>query len=444
MAGAETDEAQSEIVIPAAPSPAPKPESSPADVVLKVLGAVGTGIGILGFVIFFGGAIIWVRAEKAELPATEAVAVVPRSVLITTGATFLLPAVLIAAGVVAVIFLVHLIFRLFEENGLRPKRKKAKELRQQSAKTARTAVTEQQYWKLAEAALQRRQSELATAHERHAPAAEIAELERAVNERRVEAEQRLEIAECSISSAAAAKASADNLTEESEEKLERSGRQWWIELVAAGLALAVAVPLINGSICHLPLALDDFWEVGALVLVAVAGTAITLLVYWETEKFIWFGIVAFLAVGVYLAAGTYFSTHRNAKMQPVAALRPGHDPVTGSYVASNSESLFVGSFREAGTPPRLIVIPRSQVTEFVIGPLLDGDVAHRRAITMALNECEKEVLAPEPASADAGETESEQAPQQSSGELETVQPPQYEPACTSKQTGALKRALKAA
>ena len=77
-------------------------------------------------------------------------------------------------------------------------------------------------------------------------------------------------------------------------------------------------------------------------------------------------------MGVYLAAGTYFSTHRNVKMQPVAVLRLGHDPVVGSYIAANSESIYVGTFREAETPPRLIVVPRSQVREYVIGPLLVG------------------------------------------------------------------------
>jgi hypothetical protein len=32
-------------------------------VILQVLGAVATGIGILGFVTFFGGALLWVRAH---------------------------------------------------------------------------------------------------------------------------------------------------------------------------------------------------------------------------------------------------------------------------------------------------------------------------------------------------------------------------------------------
>jgi hypothetical protein len=406
------------IVIPAAAGPGAKQESSPTDIVLKVLGAIGTGIGILGFVTFFGGAIIWVRADKAELPATEAVAVVPRSVLITTGATFLFPALLIAAGVVAVIFLVHLIFRLVEECKLRPKRKQAKALQRVAAQTGRAAVAAQQAWKAAQAVFESQRDELKAAHEREAPGSEISDLEAKVRTQRLETERLQAAAEGAVSAAATARGNADNLTEESEERLERGWVQWTVELTAAGIALGIIVPVINKAIFHTPCGL----EVAALVLAAVAGTAITLLVYWETQKFIWFGVVAFIAVGVYLAAATYFSTHRNAKMQPVAALRTGHAPVVGSYIASTSESLYVGTFREPETPPRLVVIPRAQVTEMVIGPLLDQNLARRRAITMALNECAQEVAVPEA-----------EAPRP---------PPEYEPACTEPQINALNAALK--
>ncbi|MEA2299616.1 MAG: hypothetical protein QOE44_151, partial [Solirubrobacteraceae bacterium] len=82
------------------------------DLVLKVLGAVGTGIGILGFVTFFGGAILWLRAKAAGLPANEAVAVVPKGVLVATGASFLVPAVLLALLAVGVIAAVHVGFSL--------------------------------------------------------------------------------------------------------------------------------------------------------------------------------------------------------------------------------------------------------------------------------------------------------------------------------------------
>lgn len=449
---ASSNEQTTDVVIPAVPAPAPAPESSPSDVVLKVLGAIGTGIGILGFVTLFGGALIWVRAERAELPATEAVSVVPHNVLVTTGATFLVPAALIAAGVVACVFLLHQVLVCLGIRGFKlgQKRRTAKAQRQRSAKTGRTAVTEQQNWKLAEAALRRRQTELDAAHKRQADAAEIARLQRAVSEKQIEAERLLEISERSVSAAATAKASADNLTEEAEEKLERGGLQWWVEMGVAGILLIIVVPMVNGSICHLPL---DGWEFWLLVLAAIAGTTITLLVYRETEKFVWFGVVAFLAVGVYLAAATYFSTHRNPKLQPVAALRPGHDPVVGSYVAATSESLYVGTFREKETPPRLLVIPRAQVIEFVIGPPLETARAHRRAFTMAINECEKMVLAPAPEAPAPEETADKAGAEQAeagtgagiaAGKPTGKQPPKYKKACSGGQIKALNGKLNAA
>jgi hypothetical protein len=71
-----------------------------------VLGVVAAGIGVLGFVTFFGGAILWIRFDQAQLPANEAVAVVPREVLLTTGASFLVPALMLAlAAVLAVVLL---------------------------------------------------------------------------------------------------------------------------------------------------------------------------------------------------------------------------------------------------------------------------------------------------------------------------------------------------
>lgn len=83
-------------------SPEPKPSDTP---LMQVLGFVAAGIGVLGFVTFFGAAILWIRYDQAALPANEAVALVPREVLLTTGASFLVPAVLLALGAVLAIVL---------------------------------------------------------------------------------------------------------------------------------------------------------------------------------------------------------------------------------------------------------------------------------------------------------------------------------------------------
>jgi hypothetical protein len=358
--------------------------SSASDLLLKVLGAIGTGLGILGFVTFFGGAILWLRADKAELPATEAVAVIPHGVLVTTGATFLVPAVLIAVAVVVLIFLVYLGFGLRRRKNEKGRRDKAKDLHRRADASGRSAEAAVESAKAARAVLLSLEETLTAAIGKPEAAAAVPRLQEAINDQRVETE-RLELGAQSLASAAAtAKANADNLTESIEYDLERTPVQCRIELIGGALALLLIPTIANGAIFHVGFGLGLL-----LLVVAAAGAAIAVFVYSETDKFIWFGIVAFVTVGIYIGLATYISTHRNAKMQPVAALRAGHQPVTGAFIADTSENLYLGSFREAGKPPRLIVIPRSQVTEFTVGPLLDRSAARQRAIAMALDECDQ-------------------------------------------------------
>jgi hypothetical protein len=56
------------------------------DLLLQALPAVGGTIGFVGFVAVIGGAIEWIRFRAAELPADQAVQVVPREQLVTIGA----------------------------------------------------------------------------------------------------------------------------------------------------------------------------------------------------------------------------------------------------------------------------------------------------------------------------------------------------------------------
>lgn len=393
---AETTGSEPGQVIAAIPPPAPKEESSPTDVVLRVLGAIGTGIGILGFVTFFGAAILWVRADKAELPATEAVAAIPRNVLISTGAQFLFPAFLYAVALVTGVFLVHFVFRAFEIFNGREEQKEITECSLKAAALGRKALVKQQDWKTAAATLSSRRRELEEAHKRRRPGTEISALEdkfeaqqRKVTELQAEAEE-------STSKAAETKADLDTRTEKAAAKLERSLVQWIAEIVAALVALALIVHY-DDSISHV-----SGGQVLVLLGLAVIGAVLFISVYWATENFVWFGVMAFVVVGVYLGAATYFKTHNSAKMEPVAVLRAGHDPVAAAFIASTSENVYVGTFREKKTPPRLLVIPRSQVVELAVGPLLEQRRARHRALAMALNECAqtiKEATTSQPTSA---------------------------------------------
>jgi hypothetical protein len=55
---------------------------------------------VLGFVIFAGGVVLWRRFSEMGLPADHAVALIPKSELVATGAEFLVPAVLLTIPLV--------------------------------------------------------------------------------------------------------------------------------------------------------------------------------------------------------------------------------------------------------------------------------------------------------------------------------------------------------
>jgi hypothetical protein len=74
--------------------------------VVKVIGAFFTTAGFLTFVAVTGGAITWVRFWAAQLPADQALQVVPRDDLIIVGAValglFTVLGVIAVAGVYAI------------------------------------------------------------------------------------------------------------------------------------------------------------------------------------------------------------------------------------------------------------------------------------------------------------------------------------------------------
>lgn len=90
----------------AAPAMAAAPSSS-WDRVAPVLGAIGTGIGVIGFVTFVGGLIVWARLNGTGFPAGPALSVYPKQDLLVIGAQTLVPQVLAAFVVVAVLSAVY-------------------------------------------------------------------------------------------------------------------------------------------------------------------------------------------------------------------------------------------------------------------------------------------------------------------------------------------------
>ncbi len=79
--------------------------------VVTVAGAVASGLGLLGFVTFAGGVVLWTRFKEMGLPAEHAVALVPKAELVSTGAYFLVPALGLAAGMVLLLMIVKRLFQ---------------------------------------------------------------------------------------------------------------------------------------------------------------------------------------------------------------------------------------------------------------------------------------------------------------------------------------------
>jgi hypothetical protein len=81
----------------------------PWDRIAPVLAAIATGIGVLGFVAFVGGAVEYARLNAAGLPAEQALAVVPKANLVVVGAETLVPA-LVAAVAFVLLLVVWVIY----------------------------------------------------------------------------------------------------------------------------------------------------------------------------------------------------------------------------------------------------------------------------------------------------------------------------------------------
>jgi hypothetical protein len=376
------------------PSASPSNSSSAAssaggvyDLIFKVAGAVGAGIGVLGFVTFFGGAILWLRAEKAGLPANDAIAAVPHSVLVTTGATFLVPAVLLALLAVACIVGVHLSVGAWRRWNQSQKFKEARQAR------AALAPLEAQ----ASAATTDAEAERALALSM-ASTAELAQtggfnddtkalLVAESKAQREKAEKAEADALKKVSEVSGRKAEAE--TKQAEAEAVGAEKEFGAQLIIGGVILLLVPPIVNGAIFHL-----SGVKVVILIGVAIAMMALSVATYWSTEKFVWFGIVSFVTVGLYIGFATYFSTVDNPKVEPAAALRTDRPPAVGMYIAETSSNLYLGTFPRQGIPPRLMVIPREQVTDLTIGPLLEPELARERALGLVLHECGIKIVTP--------------------------------------------------
>jgi hypothetical protein len=357
--------------------------------ILRIAAAIGTGVGVLGFVAFFGGVVLWTRFTEVGIPADEAVAHVPRENLIATGAVFLVPALLTALAavtVVVVLYYASIFSKVAEEAG---------RFRTASAEADRVA-------KERAADEEAARVELASAEKRaddaHAAfrAAEGPEAETFLEQRRTAAEGALRDAKSALREAAQALAEAEKQQQQKRLNLETAG-QLSPEDARKRRYLVVGALLVGELVIAWP-GLDTLTAWGLLVvfITGVLAISASFVVLGSTQKFTWFALSAFVAVGFFVAIVTYYRTKEATKASPVALLHDGNVPAYGFFVTETSNRVYIAqpqrkpetsTFELSDADNRLLEFPRDKVTNLEIGPLIGADSAYRRALELAVGIC---------------------------------------------------------
>jgi hypothetical protein len=373
----------------------PEPQSPFMSLLLPVLTAIGTGIGAIGFVIFFGGFILWSRFAAAGLPAEEAVSHVPRGDLVATGASFIVPAIL-AALVAAGLAVAGWDLAVGSDRRDRARGAEKKRL----AATQRIEGLEEEAIQLDRSIekLEEKQAENVAAVAR-APA-DSTELDTArhlqdttkrEHELCQDHLQRLRDAEIPD----AKKTQRDAAAEEAKVK-NRSKGQRYTEYVIGAIPMVLA----EGIIVFIALTkVPFFWSGLLLIGISMATFAIAIAVASMTEHFAWYTLCVFLGVGITVAFATYVRTQENPKVSPLAAIHEGV-PVAGFLVAEASDAVYVGSpepdfessdldFNHDGVT--LLRFPKESLSALTIGPLMNEDTAYRRATLLARALCYRSI-----------------------------------------------------
>jgi VIT1/CCC1 family predicted Fe2+/Mn2+ transporter len=349
-----------------------------------LLAAVGGGLGVLGFVTFFGGAILWVRMDEAGLPGSEAVAVIPKSMLLSTGANFLFPAFLAALGFTLLLYLVETAVNHWRSGNLRRLERELKAARGQAE--ARHKAQQLATHKAERAVEEAQRVELLATE-----AAKIERLDEQVVRNIQEAAEQAarSAAEVRLKAPEGSDADAElvRLRREVDEaralhsaRIERHRRKLRLALISLLFAVGALVTMAVFSVGFQP---GRIFVLGVLT----AGlVAVCLAVLTETDSFPWFALTAFVAVGILSGFLTYYRTVNDPKVEPAAVLRTDGPPMYGFFVAQTSDRIYLGSELPRGEV-RLEAIPREKVTALAISALAPQAVAGNRARRLALQIC---------------------------------------------------------
>jgi hypothetical protein len=317
---------------------------------------------LVGFVVFFGAAILWFQFDEARLPATEGVAVVPKSVLLVTGAQFLAGALAIALGAVAVLW----IYNQYLSGWITQRATRRGEKLKRDAEQAEEQVG------VATQVVAGDKQDLASAQSRQEGSSAIAaERPDDVDFRQAarKADEEVAVAQAKLESSRDELRAAEKRVKSEHSKLARLQRlSEKRDSVVHFVALVGPIVILEGFLTKgvaLPPS-DYVW----LTLVAGA-TSLFMFSVWDQTKtnFVWFAVSAFVAIGVFQGVSTYFRTRDSPKIEPMAAITKGPTPVTGYYVAQTSDRVYVGLPAQSHLPARMLVLNRDEVKAIVIGRL---------------------------------------------------------------------------
>jgi ABC-type multidrug transport system fused ATPase/permease subunit len=349
--------------------------------VLQVLGAIATGIGVIGFVAVVGGMIIYTRADAAGLPADQALAVVPRTSLVAAGAVTLVPALALAFLFALVLFAFGRALERLESHAIDVRYAPALRLEEQAAYEEQAARDAR--------VIQRQANTQADATERTlaALAGGPAPDEALLAQLRSQLAAERAASSTAGANAARATANAEQLTEAAAEMREKQAEaSWKVRWTRFG---AAAVLLLLFAMAALAVGAGgigvDQWLV---LIVLAAGTAfVSVSIYANKGRRFLFIVSSFVAIGLFVGLVSYFKTHNTPKLEPAAALRADGTIVFGYFVAESDNDLYIARRASTGVPARILQLPRSELTDVSVGKLTalsSHPLLHARGIARRL------------------------------------------------------------
>ncbi len=330
-----------------------------------ILSALVTGVGLLAFVALFGGAILWDRADQAGLPGTEAVALMPRSVLLSTGSHFLIWAIVYSGVAVALLWLIDTALELWTAWRVQRKAKKYK----QQMEAERTGGTKE----LGKVDAGTRAMAMAMKRlddaEGEAERADR-ELNAAMGSGRPDISAQREVQTTAHENRRSMKAEVETTrAEATSEAVEQKKATWKWGLLRFTLLFVL---LVGSEVLFMSrrdwLEQEQFW---VLLAVSFGTTLLAFAVYQKTHRFSWFAVVAFLGVSAVQGVAAHYEITTVPRVEPAAVLIGGVEPVKGVFVAQTDDRIYLGvsTGPVVGKSARLVAFPRDKVRGLAVGQL---------------------------------------------------------------------------